>query len=99
MKTKLFNIKSKAALVLASIVSTPAMATGGGFSKATEVANGIKVELYAFLGVCAFIYMMFLVGRAKMGKAQWSDVLEGLGHVAIGGGILVAVTWAWNIFA
>ncbi|EPN0316289.1 TrbC/VirB2 family protein [Vibrio vulnificus] len=92
------NCKTKLLAVSCFALSSPAFANGG-FSKATDVAEDIKVELYAFLGVVVFIYLMYNVIMAKLGKQQWSDVLIALGHVALAGGVIAGATWAWNIFA
>lgn len=99
MKIRINNFKSKVSLLLASMITSPVMASGGGLTKATAVATDFKAELYGFLGVIVFIYVMYHVIRAKMGKEQWADVLEALGHVAIAGGVLAAVTFAWNVWA
>ena len=92
------GVKSKALMLFVSLTSVDAFAAGG-FTQATVVAEEIKTEFYAFLGVASFIYMMYHVINAKLGREQWSDVLVGLGHVAVAGGIIAGATWAWNIFA
>ena len=92
------GLNSKALMLFIGLTSTDVLAAGG-FSQATVVAEEIKLEFYAFLGTACFIYMMYHVINAKLGREQWSDVLMALGHTAAAGGIIAAATWAWNIFA
>ncbi|ELY1989185.1 conjugal transfer protein [Vibrio harveyi] len=98
IKTLISNSKNKILAATVFAMSSPAMASGG-FTKATEVAEDLKAEIYTFLGVIVFIYLMYNIINAKLGRQQWSDVLVALGHVALAGGAIAGGTWAWSIFS
>lgn len=75
-----------------------AFAAGGGLAAATTQATTIKTWAYGFLGVCVFIYLIYLVIMALLDKRQWSDVAVGVGYVAIAGAIIVLGEWAWSVW-
>lgn len=70
----------------------------GGLDEATTQANTIKTWAYGFLGVCVFIYLIYLVVMALLDRKQWADVLVGVGYVAIAGAIIVVGEWAWSVW-
>ena len=70
----------------------------GGLAEATSQATTIKTWAYGFLGVCVFIYLIYLVILALLDKRQWSDVAVGVGYVAIAGAIVVIGEWAWSVW-
>jgi hypothetical protein len=70
----------------------------GGLDEATNQANEIKTWAYGFLGVCVFIYLIYLVVMALLEKKQWGDVLVGVGYVALAGAIVVLGEWAWSVW-
>lgn len=82
------------------MVASPALAAGGleSLDKATDALEDISKWLYAFVGVGAVVYIIYLVGMALFEKKQWSDVGMGLGYCAIAGGIVMAAEWAIGLF-
>lgn len=70
----------------------------GGLDEATTQATEIKTWAYGFLGVCVFIYLIYLVVMALLDKKQWADVLVGVGYVALAGAIIVMGEWAWSVW-
>ena len=70
----------------------------GGLDEATTQATTIKTWAYGFLGVCVFIYLIYLVVMALLDRKQWADVLVGVGYVAIAGAIIVVGEWAWSVW-
>jgi hypothetical protein len=70
----------------------------GGLDAATTQATTIKTWAYGFLGVCVFIYLIYLVIMALLDRKQWADVLVGVGYVAIAGAIIVVGEWAWSVW-
>lgn len=79
-----------------SIVSSHAFA--GGLDDATTALTEIKTWLYGFLGVGAFVYLLYQLGMALMEKNSWADVGMALGKVAAAGGIIIAGEWAYSIW-
>ena len=70
----------------------------GGLDEATTQVTEIKEWAYTFLGVCVFVYLIYLVVMALLDKKQWADVLVGVGYVAIAGAIIVMGEWAWSVW-
>ncbi|GIU48878.1 hypothetical protein TUM4438_31260 [Shewanella sairae] len=87
-----------AATMLLLILTGSAVAAGGLDPLINETEKA-KDKLYQFLGVAAFVYLMYNVIMAKIGKQDWSDVFMALAKVAGAGGILAAGTFAWGMFA
>lgn len=74
-------------------------AVAGGLQDGTDAAETFKDWLFGFLGVLAFIYLMWKGLQAWAEKIQWFDFLTAIGKVAGVGGVLVLTGWAWTIFA
>src|SRR5471032_3469974 len=70
-----------------------------GLQSGTDAATNFKTWLFGFLGVLAFIYLMYKGLAAWAEKAQWFDFLVAIGKVAAVGGVLGLTTWAWSVFA
>lgn len=106
MKTALFNrFNSVANKTRSCAQATGALAlmsyfnvAHAGLDAATDEANEVKLWAYGFLGVLCFIYLIYLVVMTLLDKRQWGDVLQGVGYVALAGGIIVAGEWAWAIW-
>jgi hypothetical protein len=99
------SIKQKnvrAALFCALVtVGNVALAGGGGLgglNTATTTATSIRTGLFAFVGVLAGIYLIYLAIMAKSDKKTWGDFGMGVVHVAIAGASIVLGEWAWNLF-
>jgi type IV secretory pathway VirB2 component (pilin) len=86
--------QAAAALALTAMTS-PAFAQLGGLQKATTTAQDVTTGVYAFVGACAGLYLLYLCIMAFMERKQWSDVFMGVVHVAIAGGSVVLGAWAW----
>lgn len=80
-----------------AVISNTAYA--GGLDSGTAAANEFKTWLFGFLGVLAFIYLMYKGLSAWAEKSQWFDFLTSIGKVAVVGGVLGLTAWAWNVFA
>jgi hypothetical protein len=70
----------------------------GGLTTATTTASSIQSGLFAFVGVCAGIYLIYLAVMAKADKKTWGDFGMGVVHVSIAGASVVLASWAWNLF-
>ena len=90
------TVKSIAIIVLCT-VAMPVFAAGG-LKAGTDAAETIKVWLYGFVGICAFIYLLYNVLMALAERKQWSDVGMALVYCSIAGGALVGGEWAMSIF-
>jgi len=86
-------------LVLLSLMASPAFATIGGLSKGVDLAENIKTGLYALLGVCSSIYLIYLAFMAFTEKKTWADFGWGIVYVCIAGGVIALAGWAWSAFA
>lgn len=86
------------ATLVAAVTSSTAMAAGGGLTEASSAMTDIKVWAYSFLGICIFVYLIYLVVMALIDKMQWNEVAMGVGKVAACGGIILAGEWAWAIW-
>lgn len=73
--------------------------TTGGLSTANQTAENVKVGLFALLGTCAALYMIYLAFMAFTEKKSWSDFGWGIVHVAGAGGAVAVATWAWGLFS
>ncbi len=74
-------------------------ACAGGLQTGTAAVSMFRDWLYGFLGVVAFIYLMYKGVEAWAEKIQWVDFLTAIGKVAAVGGVLGLVQWAWALFA
>ncbi|WP_261887507.1 conjugal transfer protein [Vibrio aerogenes] len=101
VKTKRLNAGNKrrklATIIMTSLIGGQ-QAMAGGLETGTAAATEIKAWLYGFLGVISFIYLMYLVMMAFLDKKPWSDVLLGVGKVAVAGAVLVFGQWAWGLW-
>lgn len=97
LKTLQLKLKSAAALVAVSAMSSPVLAAGG-LSEATDALDTFKTWLYGFLGVGVLVYMVWQVALAMLEKQQWGDVFVAVGKVACAGGSIALATWAWGIW-
>ena len=87
------------ALLLASAHGICAAQGMGGLDQANKTAEEVKTYAYAFVGMVALLYMLFLGVMAFTEKKSWSDFGWGVVHVAAVGGSIALGTWAWNLFA
>lgn len=94
---KYANVNSFIFALFLSIFCNQALA-GGGLDDATSALTEIKTWLYTFLGVGAFVYLLYQLGMALMEKNSWADVGMALGKVAAAGGIIIAGEWAYAIW-
>lgn len=78
-------------------VAMPVFAAGG-LQAGTDAATTIKTWLYGFVGVCAFIYLLYNVLMALAERKQWSDVGMALVYCSIAGGALAGGEWAMSLF-
>lgn len=93
---KFANVNRIIFALFLSIVCGQAFA--GGLDDATTALTEIKTWLYTFLGVGAFVYLLYQLGMALMEKNSWADVGMALGKVAAAGGIIIAGEWAYAIW-
>lgn len=92
-------MKKLLSLLFCAAVVVSNVAYAGGLSSGTSAATDFKTWLFGFLGVLAFIYLMYMGLAAWAEKHQWFDFLIAIGKVAVVGGVLGLTTWAWTIFA
>lgn len=71
----------------------------GGLESGTAAVSTFRDWMFNFLGVVAFIYLMYKGIEAWAEKIQWIDFLTAIGKVAAVGGVLTLTTWAWGLFA
>lgn len=81
-----------------ALLSLPAFA-GGGLASGTAAATDFKIWIYAFLAICASIYMMIKCAQAWGNKVTWMDVLDSGGKVAVTGGVPALVTFFWGVWS
>lgn len=94
------NLKKMAMGASLAIVTQAALAgSGGGMEAATSAAEEIKTGLYAFVGVVAAIYLLWLGVMAFSEKKSWSDFGWGVVYVSLVGAAMALATWAWSLFA
>mgnify|MGYP000489017896 CR=1 FL=1 len=92
--------QTKTAITLSTLsVMTAFPALAGGLDDGTDTVNEIKTWGYTFLGAVVFVFMMYKVGLALFDKIEWADVLSALAKVAMAGGVIGLVEFAWAIFA
>lgn len=92
------RVLSTAGVVAVEIYSTSAHALAG-LDTATSTATEIKTGMYAFVGVGALIYLIYLALMAFTEKKTWADFGMGVVHVSFAGAALALGTWAWGLFA
>jgi hypothetical protein len=73
-------------------------AHAGGLPSATQGATTFSTWLYAFLGVCAVIYLGWKGAEAWMDRGHWSDFVMACGKVAVVGSVVVLAPWLWSMF-
>ena len=71
----------------------------GGLGTATQTASNVQIALFAFVGACAGIYLLYLGLMAWADKKTWADFGMGVVHVAGVGGSVALATWAWSLFS
>lgn len=91
--------KVAAAMVLVTVHGASRAANVGGIDVATSTATDIKTAVYAFVGVLALLYLLYLGVMAFAEKKSWSDFGFGVVHVALVGATTALGTWAWTLFA
>jgi len=94
-KRKLLSIIPAAAAAFTA--HGPAMAAGG-LAKAESEASYWLYGIYALLGICSGLYLLYLFFLAKLNKGTWQDFFMGILHVALGGASITIATYAWNFF-
>lgn len=97
LKGKVNQTVKSIAIIALCTVAMPVFAAGG-LPAATDAANNLKTWLYGFVGICAFLYLLYNITMAFAERKQWSDVGMALVYCAIAGGALVGGEWAMSIF-
>jgi TrbC/VIRB2 pilin len=83
----------------ASVAFAQATPSGlGGLDTAKTTLSSIKNYLYAFLGVAAMIYLMYVAVQCFTEKKQWGDLGMAVVQVTVVGAIIVIGSWAWTLF-
>ncbi len=85
-------------LALLTSVLISQYAHAGGLQSATTGASTFSTWLYAFLGVCAVIYLGWKGAEAWMDRGHWSDFVTAAGKVAVVGSVVVLTPWLWSMF-
>lgn len=104
MKVLNFTLKNGAsltfmfALALLFFISEPAFAGLGSLEKGTTAIEDIGSWLQKFTIAGSLVYITYLVVMALAEKKAWSDVMMGLGYCAIAGGVVMAGTWATELW-
>lgn len=89
----------KAFFVVMGLLLIANTASAAGLSnQGQSELNSIKTWLYGCLGIAAFIYIMYLIVMAFLGKGEWRDAIIGLMQVAGAGAVLVIVDYMWQLF-
>jgi len=95
------SVRSSGLFIALLVVAGAAVAGGGGLgglTTATSTATTIRDGFFAFVGVCAAIYLIYLGVMAKADKKTWGDFGMGVVYVALVGASIVLANWAWNLF-
>lgn len=87
-----------AATVLSFNAMAVGAAAGGGMAVATSTAEAFKTGLFAFVGVAAVIYMIYMGLMAFTEKKSWSDFGWAIVHVGAAGASVTLANWAWLAF-
>lgn len=82
---------------LASAASA-APGTAGGLTTATTTAATIQTALFAFIGGCSGIYLLYTGVMAWSDKKTWGDFGMAIVHVSLVGGAVALANWAWALF-
>lgn len=98
LKTLNANRKKTAIVLALSAMATNALALGG-LDVAETTAEDIKNGVYAIVGICALIYLLYIGVMAFFEKKQWADFAMAVVHVAVVGGSSALGAWAWVTFA
>lgn len=93
---KFVNIHRLIFMFFLSLICGQAYA--GGLDDATTAMTEIKMWLYGFLGVGAFVYLLYQMLMAFADKNSWADVGIALAKVAGAGGVILAGEWAYSIW-
>lgn len=68
----------------------------GGFAQATGIITQIRDSIYAIVGICAGLALLWCFAMGWSGRKTWTDVLE-LGLWIVGAAAAIALaTWLWN---
>lgn len=88
-------------LFAALMVVSPelAQAAGGGLSKLEGEAKSWSKYIYAFIGACAVIYLLFEGVKIWLNKGTWGDFGEAFLKVAAVGAVPTAAVAAWDFFS
>ena len=76
-----------------------AAGAAGGLTTAQTTATTVQTALFAFVGACAGIYLLYLGLMAWADKKTWADFGMGVVYVALVGGSVALATWAWALFS
>lgn len=87
--------KIATAMALAAVHGASHAANLGGLDTAKSTAEDVKTGIYAFVGVLALLYLLYLGVMAFAEKKSWSDFGFGVVHVALVGATTALGTWAW----
>lgn len=92
-------MKKSSVIVLVLTLFCGTALAAGGLESGTAAVSTFRDWMFNFLGVVAFIYLMYKGIEAWAEKIQWIDFLTAIGKVAAVGGVLTLTTWAWGLFA
>lgn len=70
----------------------------GGLDEATDVMREIQMWIYTIDFVGAMIYLSYLGLMWFFGRKDASDFAIGIAMIAVIGGVIAAVTYAWSIW-
>ena len=91
-------VATAALVVVALLYGVDAEAASGGIKTLEKNATEWDKAIYAFIGVCAGIYLAIQAVLVWMNKRQWGDFGESCLKVAVAGGVPALAVFFWSFF-
>lgn len=91
-------VATAALAVIALLYGVDAEAASGGIKTLEKNAAEWDKAIYAFIGVCAGIYLAIQAVLVWMNKRQWGDFGEACLKVAVAGGVPALAVFFWSFF-
>ena len=91
-------VATAALVVVALLYGVDAEAASGGIKTLEKNATEWDKAIYAFIGVCAGIYLAIQAVLVWMNKRQWGDFGKACLKVAVAGGVPALAVFFWSFF-
>ncbi|MFC3873663.1 hypothetical protein [Neisseria musculi] len=85
-------------LMLGLLFAADAQAAAGGLSKLTAEGKEWDKAIYAFIGVCATIFLLFKGVQIWVNKGSWGDFGEACLKVVVVAAIPTLAAYLWSLY-